>query len=70
MGVNVLGLFGPEDSVIKASPIYLKSQKIIGIKCLCINSLGKNHFCSQNNTCIESIKPRYVYERMLISLST
>jgi ADP-heptose:LPS heptosyltransferase len=61
MQVNVIGLFGPSDSVKRAAPIYSNEQKLLGKKCECINDLGRKHFCSAKIRCIDTINPIEVF---------
>lgn len=64
MNVKIIGLFGPADSVRRASPIYTSQQKLFGEKCECINDLGRKHFCSTNKRCIDTIRPIDVFHLM------
>ena len=61
MNVKIIGLFGPADSVRRASPIYTSEQKLFGKKCECINDLGRKHFCSAKIRCIDTINPIEVF---------
>jgi len=64
MNVKVIGLFGPEDSVRRAAPIYKIEEKLIGKKCECLGDLGRKHFCSAKNRCIDAVEPIDVFHLM------
>ncbi len=55
LGVNVIGLFGTEDSVRHAAPIYSDEQLILGVPCTCTHSLAKFNTCQKQSSCMSSI---------------
>ncbi len=55
LGVKVIGLFGTEDSVRHAAPIYASHQLILGTTCTCTQSLAHFKTCQSQTSCMASI---------------
>ena len=68
LGKKVIGLFGTADSIKKASSIYKKNEKMIAKECLCIGEKVMDHFCHNNNFCMNSITPEAVFNLLLTKL--
>jgi ADP-heptose:LPS heptosyltransferase len=60
LGVDVIGLFGTQDSIIKASPIYQVKNKLLGVPCVCLGPLAHRDTCNNNNLCMRGISPKRV----------
>ena len=60
LGIDVIGLFGTEDSIMKASTIYPAKNKLLGRPCTCLRSLAHMDTCNNNNLCMRGISPEKV----------
>lgn len=62
LSVKVIGLFGTEDSVIHAAPIYDTNQLIFGTPCTCTGTLALANTCQSELSCMESITANQVLD--------
>ena len=64
LGVKVIGLFGTNDSVIHAAPIYKNNEKAIGIACTCMGEKMRFLTCQSSPSCMNSISSLQVFEML------
>lgn len=69
LGTKVIGLFGTEDSVIHAAPIYKTDELIFGTPCTCKNELAQTNTCQNRTSCMESISVNQVFDAIKKQLS-
>lgn len=62
LGTKVIGLFGTDDSVKHAAPIYCQDDVIIATNCCCTGNLSHQNTCHSNTPCMQSITPHQVFE--------
>lgn len=62
LGVKVIGLFGTNDSVVHAAPIYKNNEKIMGAPCTCLGEKMRFVTCQTSSSCMNSIMPLQVFE--------
>ena len=62
LGIKVIGLFGTEDSVRHAAPIYGSNQRILGETCTCTQNLAHFTNCQSQSSCMASISADRVFE--------
>jgi len=69
LGVKTIGLFGTEDSVRYAAPLYSDAEKILGKPCMCTNAIAEFNTCQNRFPCMVSITPEQVLEALINSKS-
>lgn len=64
LGVKVIGLFGTEDSVLHAAPIYGRNELIQSSLCTCLNELAQFPICQSNTSCMATISAGRVLDML------
>jgi ADP-heptose:LPS heptosyltransferase len=67
LGVPVIGLFGVQDSILRALPIYQNHQALVGGPCAC---RGNAAVCESAQPCMASISPGQVFAALLTILES
>jgi ADP-heptose:LPS heptosyltransferase len=70
LGVKVIGLFGTEDSVRHAAPIYDSHQRIFGNTCTCTQDQARFTTCQSASSCMASISADCVFDLLQKSAVT
>lgn len=72
LGVPVLGIFGVGNSVRQVAPMYSEDKIICSGECLCDSVKNNTNVCSFSKSCMLSIKPETVFEKMkeMLKIST
>ncbi|CAK0771096.1 Glycosyl transferase family 9 [Gammaproteobacteria bacterium] len=69
LDVKTIGLFGTEDSVRYAAPLYSNAEKILGNPCMCTNAFAEFNTCQSRFPCMASITPEQVLKALINSKS-
>jgi ADP-heptose:LPS heptosyltransferase len=64
LGVKVIGLFGTEDAVRHAAPIYEDYELAISTPCACQGERSQFVTCQSPSPCMYSISAQQVFERL------
>jgi ADP-heptose:LPS heptosyltransferase len=64
LGVPVLGIFGVGNSIRQVAPMYSEDKIICSDGCLCDSMKNNTNICPVPKSCMLSIKPEAVFEKM------
>lgn len=64
LGVPVLGIFGVGNSIKQVAPLYSKDNIIHSDECLCDSIKNSSNICSLSKSCMSSVEPEVVFEKM------
>jgi len=64
LGVPILGIFGVGNSIRQVAPLYSVGKVVCADSCMCDSVLNNTSVCLSTVSCMESIGPEVVFQKM------